>query len=498
MAATVPTTALDRLIGWVAPGAGVRRLAARRMLHKQRAYEGASTKDGWIPRRAGASADADHSADGRMLRTRARSLVQNNPYARKALTSLVANVVGEGIMPQSRASRPAVREKLDALFEQWSEQCDADGNLDFAGLTALCYRAMEQDGEVLIRLRPRRPEDGLAVPLQLQVLEIDYLDSNKTGLAETGDQIINGIQYDTLGRKAGYWLFDQHPGSIGRYVRGQHTSRFVAAEGVIHLYTPERPGQGRGITRFAPVIALLRDLAIYEDAELARKQNESLLSVIVSGDGADLATGDASAMNLGSLGELRPGAVLSTNGHHVTVAQPAAVGGYAEYIRMRLYAAAAGFGVTYEMLTGDLSQVNFSSARVGLLEFRRHAEQMQWHILVPRLLGPIWRAFVAAARTGGQVAEDDAAVEWTTPKWQYVNPQQDVRADRMEIEAGMASISEKLRQRGYQPKRVFDELGEDLRHLQGAGVLDLLALFSGRRGAGEGREASIENTEPKK
>lgn len=497
MAADVITpTLLDRTIGWLSPVHGMRRLAARAGIKRMlRAYEGASTKDGWMPHRAGASADADVSADGTMLRARARSLVQNNPYAKKALDSLVAGVVGEGIVPESRAQNEKVRKALDALWGEFGQRCDADGRLDIDGLVALAFRTMVQDGEVLVRLRPRRPDDGLPVPLQLQVLEIDYLDTSKNG-KNGNSAIIAGIERTPLGMVAAYWLFDHHPGDASAAGWRSFTSRRVPAENIIHLYAPERPGQGRGVTRFAPVIALLRDLAVYEDAELARKQNESLLSVIVSGEGAEFSTGENSAPHMGRLGDLAPGAVLSTNGQHVTVAQPAAVGGYGEYIRMRLYAAAAGFGVTYEMLTGDLSQVNFSSSRVGLLEFRRSAAQLQWHVLVPRLLSPIWRAFVTAAYTSGKVRQEDFAVEWTTPKWQYVNPMQDVRADREEIEGGMASVSEKLRQRGYQPERVFEELGEDFKRMKASGALDALAFFAGKSGGG--READIENTETKR
>ena len=96
---------IDRAIGWIDPAAGLRRTLARRAMTKARAYEGAnSSADGWIPRRQGASANADHRADAPMLRARARSLVQNNPYAAKALSCLVSNIVGEGITPASRAS----------------------------------------------------------------------------------------------------------------------------------------------------------------------------------------------------------------------------------------------------------------------------------------------------------------------------------------------------------------------------------------------------------
>lgn len=501
-------TLLDKFIAEFAPARALRRVMARQALGKvvARAYEGASLKDGWIPRRSGAGPNTDHAADAPMLRHRARSLVQNNPYARKALESLVANVVGDGIVPESRAKRAADRKTLDALWAEWVPQCDADGAADLYGLVAGAYRAMEQDGEVLVRLRTRRPEDGLAVPLQIQLLEIDYLDSSKTATtSEAGGPIVAGIEFDRLGKRAAYWLFDGHPGDVGALgARLRFTSRRIPADSIIHLYAPDRPGQARGITRFAAVIARMRDLAIYEDAELARKQNEALLSVIVSGDGADFAVPGAGetpsaahdrAAQLGSLGSLAPGAVLATNGQSVTIAQPAAVGGYAEYMRVQLYALAAGLGVTYEMLTGDLSQVNFASSRVGLLDFRRSATQRQWHVLIPRLLTPIWRAFVAAAVLAGKVRAEDAAVEWTPPKWQYVNPQQDVRADSMEIESGMSSLSEKLRQRGYQPERVFAEIGEDFKKLKDTGAFEALAFFAGKKAVVAAQAAEPEVTQ---
>lgn len=478
----------DRAVGWVNPVAGLRRAMARRSLEKFRAYEGANVgADGWIPRRSGASANSDHRVDSPMLRARARSLVQNNPYAAKALSSLVSNVVGEGITPVSRATDERTRQTLDALWKSWAAVCDADGGTDFNGLEAQAYRAMEQDGEVLLRLRLRRPSDGYPVPLQLQLLEIDYLDTTRTASLPNGGQIISGVELDALGRVAAYWLFDNHPGDNGMAsMRGSYVSRRHDARNIIHLFAPDRPGQARGITRFAPVIARLRDLAIYEDAELARKQNESLMSVFISGDGADFAVpgpgesasaASSRASQLGDLGSLRAGAILATNGQSVTVTEPATTNGYEEYIRTQLYAIAAGTGVTYEMLTGDLSQVNFSSARVGVIEFRRSAEQRQWHVLVPRLLTPIWQAFVDAAVLAGKIPSADYGVEWTTPKWDYVNPSQDVRADVAEIAGGLSSVSEKLRKRGYQPDAVFKELGEDYAKLKESGALELLSFL---------------------
>lgn len=480
-------TLLDRAIGYVAPASALRRALARRALAQVRAYEGASTKDGWIPRRSGASANADHLADAGMLRARARSLVQNNPYAAKALNAMVSNTVGEGILPKSRAADARTRQALDSLWNEWSPVSDADGHTDFNGLEARAYRTMEQDGEVLIRLRARRPEDGLPVPLQLQLLEIDYLDTSRTGTTKGGNEVVSGVEIDALGRVVAYWLFDAHPGDTFCNVSSRSwQSRRYDARKILHLFAPDRPGQGRGITRFAPVIARLRDTAIYEDAELSRKQNEALMSVFITGDGSDFAIPDdggtqaeaaAKAKLVGNLGSLGPGSVFATNGQNVTIAEPKPALGYADYIRMQLYAVAAGCGVTYEMLTGDLSQVNFSSSRLGTLEFRRHCEQRQWHCLMPKLLTPTWDAFVDAAVLAGGIQRPDYAVEWTTPKWDYVNPLQDVEADAAEVASGLSSLSEKLRQRGYQPDAVFAEMGEDYQKLAQSGAINLLQLL---------------------
>ncbi len=464
---------LDRLIGLLSPDAGLRRLRARALL--ERAYEGASQRDGWRPRRAGASANTDHVADAATLRVRARALVQNSPYIARGLGSLVANTVGTGITPRSLA-RDA--EAVDALWHEWTRVADADGRLDLYGLQATAYRAMEQDGEVLVRLRSRRTEDGLPVPLQLQLLEIDWLDSSRTG-RNGPNTIVNGIEYDALGKIVAYWLWDQHPGEMLPGRRGRSSSYPVPADRIIHLYNPERPGQGRGFTRLAPVIARVRDLTLYEDAELQRKNLETRLSVLASGDASSMSLSEsqdpATVRATGELGSLASGSITQVPaGVNLTVVEPKAAPGYVDYVKYQLHLIAAGWGVTYEMMTGDVTQVNFSSARVGMLEFRRNAEQCQWLTLIPKLCEPIWRAFIEAAVLAGKMGRADYRVDWSTPKWDYVNPEQDVKADLAEISGGLSTISEKLRRRGYKPELVFAELKSDFDRLRADGTLDLL------------------------
>ncbi len=477
--APVAPNIVDRLIGYSNPRAGLRRQVSREMM--ARAYEGASRKDGWRPRRSGASANADHAQDARELRTRARSLVQNVPYITRAIEALVADTIGTGIAPRSLASTEAARKKIDAAWDEWAEQADADGLGNFYSLQARAYRAMEVDGEVLIRIRVRRPEDGLRVPMQLQVLEIDWLDSSNTGTSG-GNTIVNGIEYTPLGKVAAYWLFDQHPGEVIGPLRGNTISRAVPADRVIHLYNPERPGQGRGFSRLAPVIARVRDLTVYEDAELARKNLETRLSVLATGDLDQLQEKPENLTYGGKeLGELASGGITEVPpGLNLTTVEPKPAPGYVEAVKDARHIIAAGVGVPYESMTGDMTAVNFSSARIRRIDYKRAVEQRQWLLIIPQLCQRVRRLWVDFAVLGGVIDRPDYATDWSTPKWEYVNPIQDVNADAAEVAAGLSSISEKLRQRGYKPDLVFSELKTDLDRLQLDGVLPLLmALKSG-------------------
>lgn len=473
--------ALDRLIGWLNPTRGVQRLQARLML---RAYEAASLRDGWRPKRAGASADADHMADAATVRHKARALVQNVPYIAAGMEALVAQTVGTGIVPRA-TGRDA--DAINALHAKWVKECDADGRLDLYGIQAIAYRAMEQDGEVMIRLRWRRPTDGLTVPLQLQVLEIDWLDSTRSGRAPGGtSEIINGIEYDDeTGAVVNYWLWPQHPGDLVRRLNARMQSVPVPASQIIHLYRKERPGQGRGISRLAPVITAVRDLSLYLDATLARKNLETRLGVMVSGAADQMANGTGlpgdpnKPATTGLLGELPSGGVFQLPpSMNMEFIEPTSSGGETAYISQQLHLIAAGWGVTYEMMTGDMSKVNYSSARVRLMDLRRQIEAEQWLHFIPTLCARIWVAFLDAAALAGKVRQPDYhAVDYSTPKWDYVNPEQDVRAEAEAIAAGLTSPSECIRRRGYNPKTVFEELRTDFDTLEKSGVLKILLLL---------------------
>jgi capsid protein len=117
---------------------------------------------------------------------------------------------------------------------------------------------------------------------------------------------------------------------------------------------------------------------------------------------------------------------------------------------------------------------------VALIDFRRSVEQVQFLLVIPVLCRRVWREWVDAAVLSGAMPQTEYAVDWCTPKWDYVNPLQEVNADNAEVQGGLCSISEKLRRRGYKPDLVFAEIKSDMERLASDGTLAyLLAMKSG-------------------
>ena len=185
-------------------------------------------------------------AGGPRLLARARELVVTNGYAANACEAFAANLVGDGIKPSSLIEDRDLRDRLQRLWLAWTDEADADGLTDFYGLQAMVAREMFVAGECFVRLRPRRAEDGLTVPLQLQLLQSEMLPFEKTETAANGNRIRCGIEFDAIGRRVAYHFRRRHPGdSTDQGAVIPETVR-VPAEDVLHVYRPIDAGPDQG------------------------------------------------------------------------------------------------------------------------------------------------------------------------------------------------------------------------------------------------------------
>ena len=156
------------------------------------------------------------AASGETITARARWLVRNNGYAANAVDAFANHVVGDGIKPSSKIADAGQKEELQKLWLAWTDEADAEGLTDFYGIQRRAAREVFLAGEVFLRLRMRRPEDGLTVPMQLQMLpsEVLPLDMNRP-LPGTG-MIRAGIEFDGIGRRVAYHFLRRHPDAVPR------------------------------------------------------------------------------------------------------------------------------------------------------------------------------------------------------------------------------------------------------------------------------------------
>lgn len=442
----------------------------------------------WMPGNPGAVAAmlATHTD----LRIKSRDLVRRNAWAQAALDAFVANAVGTGIKPQSLSGDDQFKADVQALWRDWTEEADAAGQTDFYGLQALACRSMLEGGECLIRLRPRRPEDGLAVPLQLQLLESEHLPIHLNTDLPSRNVVRSGIEFDALGRRVAYHLYRSHP-EDGRLAPmsgqgGMDTVRIDARE-IIHLYRVLRPGQIRGEPWLSRALVKLNELDQYDDAELVRKKTAAMFAGFVTRQNPEdnlMGEGAANADGI-ALAGLEPGTLqILEPGEDIKFSDPADVGGsYSEFLRTQFRAVAAAIGITYEQLTGDLTGVNYSSIRAGLLEFRRRCEMVQHSVLVHQMCRPVWAAWMKQAvlagaldapgfaRGGPARRRQYLAVKWIPQGWQWVDPEKEYKAMLLAIRAGLMSRSEAISSNGYDAEDIDREIAADNQRADGLGLI---------------------------
>jgi lambda family phage portal protein len=422
------------------------------------------------------------ASGGPRLLARSRELVVTNGYAANACEAFASNLVGDGIKPSSLIEDPALRDQVQRLWLAWTDEADADGLTDFYGLQAMVAREMFVAGECFVRLRPRRAEDGLLVPIQLQLLQSEMLPFEKTEAAANGNRIRCGIEFDAIGRRVAYHFRRRHPGdSTDQGIITPETVR-VPAEDVLHIYRPIDAGQIRGLPHVAPAMVRLFLLDQYDDAELDRKKTAAMFAGFITKTAPEeQLMGEIEATDdSGATVSLEPGTLqVLLPGEDVKFSSPADVGGGYEAFQYRtLLSVSASLGLPYHLVTGDVRQANYSSLRAELVEFRRRVEQLQHGVIAHQLCRPVWARWLETAVLSGALDLPDFArsparyrpVNWIPPRWDWVDPLKDIQAQVLAMEAGIISRRKVVEATGYDVEEIDRENAADAKRAGDMGL----------------------------
>lgn len=466
---------LEKILAFFSPSLAAERVKSRLLLDSfeelRRGYDAGSRGRrgaGWNTTNEG-DANIDIARSLTILRDRSRSLYKNNPYARKAVRTICLNTVGTGIQPVPKNKSKRNVERVKEAWKEWAEEkdCDFNGRKNIYALQMMAMRTMVISGEALVI---RRRDASAQIPFKIQILEGDFLDHTKSTLTVDREQsqnfIVQGVEFDEKGRRVAYWIYDRAPSNMNAM---KISSTRVPAEDVLHIFDEERPGQVRGVPFLVAAMLRFRDFDDYEDAQLIRQKIAACFSVFVT-QAPTAGLGLPSDEKDELISRVEPGIIERLSpGEEVTFASPPGAEGYADYSRKIQQGMAAGAGITYEQMTGDLSGVNFSSGRMGWIEAHRQVEDWQYNTFIPDFCQGVWKWFVESLQARGVISEYVKA-DWTPQGRFMIDPVKEMDGISKALGSGLTSWSEAVREQGYDPDTLFAQIQQDAQKLKELGI----------------------------
>lgn len=442
----------EDILAVISPRMATRRLAEKAVYAQMRGF--AAAKRGRLQanlRNLLGSADAILNPDLETLRARSRQMERDNPMASSAIRVLTNHIVGDGIAARAIHSDPKIAKLGQAAWDRFatSKVC---GNMDYYGVQKLSVRTTIASGDCLNLWGSK---DGIPNST-IMVLEGDQLDHRLTR-QEGKKRYVQGVEYDEDGDRVGYHLFESHPNDVvgprysGNANAGQ--TKRIDAKYIDHLYEILRPGQTRGVPWLYPVISRLMDLDELDKATLTKKKVEACLSVFrtAADDGTTSALAPSAKQENGDVWEtLSPGMIINGRaGEHIEVINPSSTGDSDVFKRGMQMNIAAALGLPYHMLTGDVSQANYSSLRASIVVFWQALDNWIHHTVTPQLCDPAFaRIMDREATLTGVKALREVRAKWTPPPRAWVDPLRDFQAQVAEARAFPGSMLKMLAERG--------------------------------------------------
>ncbi|RJF81120.1 phage portal protein [Azospirillum cavernae] len=491
---------------------------------------------GWHP--VLGSADADLLPERADIVARIRDLARNNGWASGVVRREIDTVIGSGLRlsckPDYRALGLSAEwaaewaDQVEGQFRLWADDpgrwCDATRHYTLGGLFGLAYRHYVIDGDAVVILQ-WRPHAG-PYATTIRVVDPDRL-SNPQNVMDT-DTLRGGVEFDSWGAAVAYHIRKRHPNDWPNAGRDAYVWERVPRETpwgrpiTVHFFDKERDEQSRGVGRLTPVLERLKMLDRYDKVELqAAVLNAILAAFIESPFDHDLIADALEDGKLSGYQDLRKAFHENRNISMGGVRLPTLFPGekigfhtatrpnqaYASFEAQALRNIAAGTGSSYEQISTDWSQTNYSSARAALLE--------TWKTMISRrkafaggLCSLIYVTWLEEAIDAGKVvlpvgAPDFYAAraayarcDWIGPPRGWVDPVKERQGALLGVAGGLSTLDDESAEQGkdYQETLAqlrieISEMPPGVLHPAQADFAKLMAGAAASLGADESRQS---------
>lgn len=409
------------------------------------------------------------------LREFSRDLERTAPVATGALQTRASHIVGTGLSLQSRIDAEELglsdeeasrwQSFTERRFSMWAESPYADrhGELNFYEQQELMLRSHDSSGDSFMLLSSK-VRKGWPYQLATQIIEADRI-SNPRGTMNTG-RIVDGVERDEDGEPIKVHIAKYHP---GRIIAGQPNEwAEVAIRGatgrrnVLHLKKMKRPGQTRGLPILDPIIATIKQLTRYSDAEVDAAVNSAAMALFLTMDTEafndvlsdderakvlSAATGWDGVIDSGKAINLMPGESVSSP----TPGRPNP--NFDPFFGAMLNICSMGLGMPKEVLAKAFN-ASYSASRAALMDaWRTWKIERAW--LSRRLCQPVYEEWLADAVSLGIIdapgffSDPFIRAAWCRSNWSgdgpgALDPLKEAEAADKRIQVGLTTRAEEV------------------------------------------------------
>lgn len=414
----------------------------------------------------------------RQLRARSRQMARVNPYGKRFVATMRANIVGpNGVGIQAHTTRSSgeldtkANDAIEFSLKDWGDKhCDYHGKNTWIDLQDMAISSAGQDGEFVFRMHKGAGKYGL----QLEVIDPELLDVQKNCLTKTGNEVRLGVEYNSKGVPVRYHFRTRVLGGSYEGTSRHAETYTVGAAYIIHGFISEWPDQSRGIPWMTAGLEKAKHLEKYQESAIIKARSTASTMAVLKSEPGDEYTGSEQGEGEyadATLDQYEAGTIKDIGTREIVNLDsdyPHQM--YGEFIKECLQGLSSGWGLSYHSLSNNLEGVNYSSIRAGVLEDREVYKGLQnWFIRA--LVRPVFeewmrQSYLKRAITIGKYPlsrpiDDYFQVHFQPRRWAWVDPQKDGAANQLAIDSRLKSRSQIMREQGDDPESVFREIARD-------------------------------------
>lgn len=407
-----------------------------------------------------ATSDFESTAkfDRDTLRARARWIFANNPIMANIDETLTSNIIGSGIRFQFKTDNDLLNKEIELKWKFAKDNLDITGRDSFDYMCSVIFQNRLVDGELPIYM-PYIKEFGVPC-LKLQPIEVDRF---ALGFIETKNgMFFDGIETDNVGRVIRYH-FENNTFQTARIVKKQlDTAIGLPANAVLYYYKREnRFSQYRGISEYKQTIIDLKNFSAQMRATIESARSRANISYVVQKEHIP-ERGSFSKNESNDPIELINGIFVKylKVGEKIEKLDPDMAGdNFKDFVSAVIRLIATGRKVSYELAFRDYSEVNYSSARMSLLQdyklFDREFRHFCDYVYKPIFLR--WLELEAMKGTFKHLSYEQYIKEYQilkqsirlyAPKREWVDPLKESKAIEIELNSMTTNLEAVYSKRG--------------------------------------------------